>query len=183
MEVIRMTEIAPYEEIGRVDEVEIRRYPALKTASVEGLMENEAFWILFRYITGKNQVKKQIEMTAPVITAEKIEMTAPVITQPRMMSFVLPARFTNEEIPEPVDKRVQIREIPSREVAIIRFRGYAREKLVGDETQQLLNTLEKNGIETIGTPFLMQYNSPMVPGILRRNEVGVEIRWNKKKQG
>jgi effector-binding domain-containing protein len=171
-----MTEIASYEETGRIDEVELRRYPALKVATVAGLMENEGFWILFRYITGNNRRKQKIEMTAPVITGEKIEMTAPVITEPETMTFILPSRYMNEEIPEPIDTRVKIREIPPRDVAVIHFKGYAREKSVQEETKLLLETLQKNGIQTIGTPFLMQYNSPMVPGILRRNEVGVEIQ-------
>jgi hypothetical protein len=171
-----MTETAPYEETGRIEDVELRRYPALKVATVAGLMENEAFWILFRYITGNNRGKQKIVMTAPVITGEKIVMTAPVITEPETMSFVLPSRYNNEEIPEPIDTRVQIREIPPRDVAVIRFKGYAREKSVREETQQLLETLQKNGIQTTGAPFLMRYNSPMVPGILRRNEIGLEIQ-------
>jgi effector-binding domain-containing protein len=173
---IPMTETAPYEEIGKIEDVELRRYPALKVAMVAGLTENEAFWILFRYITGNNRVKQKIAMTAPVITGETIEMTAPVVSEPEMMSFILPSRYAHEEIPEPIDTRIQIREIPHREVAVIRFKGYAREKSVEEEKKQLLETLRKNGIETTGVPFLMRYNSPMVPGILRRNEVGVEIR-------
>ncbi len=171
-----MTEIASYEETGQIGEVEFRRYPALKVVTVAGLLENEAFWILFRYITGNNRGKQRIAMTAPVITGERIAMTAPVITEPETMSFVLPSRYINEEIPEPIDTRVLIREIPPRDVAVIRFKGYAHEKSVQEETHLLLDTLQKNGIQIAGVPFLMRYNSPMVPGILRRNEVGVEIQ-------
>ncbi|MDD3622937.1 MAG: heme-binding protein, partial [Methanofollis sp.] len=36
--------------------------------------------------------------------------------------------------------------------------------------------LEKAGVETVGEVFLMRYNPPWVPGFLRRNEVGIEIR-------
>jgi hypothetical protein len=170
-----MTEIAPYEEIGRMEDVELREYPALKLASVAGVMNNEAFWILFRYITGNNRIKQKIAMTAPVITSEKIEMTTPVVSEPEMMSFILPSKYMIEEPPDPMDKRIQIRKIPPKEVAVIRFKGYAREKSVQEEKHRLLAILQKNGVQTIGTPFLMQYNSPMVPGIFRRNEVGVEI--------
>jgi effector-binding domain-containing protein len=175
-----MTETAPYEEIGKVENIELRKYPTLKVATVAGLNENEAFWILFRYITGNNRVKQKIEMTAPVITGETIEMTAPVVSEPGIMSFILPSQYAHEEIPEPIDTRIQIREIPHREVAVIRFKGYAREKSVEEEKKKLLETLQKNGIETTGAPFLMRYNSPMVPGILRRNEVGIEIQRKQK---
>jgi hypothetical protein len=171
-----MTEIVPYEEVRRIDGVELRRYPALKVATVAGLMENEAFWILFQYINGNNRVKKKIAMTAPVITGEKMEMTAPVVSEPGTMSFILPSRYVNEEIPESLDTRIRIQDIPPRYIAVIRFTGYAREESVQEQTQRLLETLQKNRIRTKGTPFVMRYNSPMVPGILRRNEVGVEIQ-------
>jgi hypothetical protein len=39
-----MTETAHYEKIGQINGVELRKYPALKVASVAGLTENEAFW-------------------------------------------------------------------------------------------------------------------------------------------
>ena len=198
-----MTETAPYEELGKVGDVEIRKYPVLKVASVRGRFTNEAFWHLFRYITGNNRVKHTIPMTAPVISSEKIAMTTPVISSERIrmttpvitseatgaveteaagtetMSFVLPSRYATEEPPEPVDPVVRIQEIPEREIAVIRFKGYAHDTTVATETSRLLSVLEKNRIETIGRPFLMQYNSPVVPGFLRRNEVGIEIRWKK----
>jgi hypothetical protein len=182
-----MTETAPYEEIGRIESAELRRYPALLLASVSGLTNNEAFWILFQYISGRNRVKQKIAMTAPVISSEMIDVTIPVITsereeivpqgyESRVMSFVLPSHYTREEIPEPLDRRIQIHEIHPRKVAIIRFKGYARDKTVQEEMNRLLSIVKKNDIQTSGKPFLMLYNSPMVPGILRRNEVGIEIK-------
>jgi hypothetical protein len=131
--------------------------------------------------SGNNQTQQKIAMTAPVISSETIEMTTPVITQeeemsgPTMMSFILPSRYTNEDVPEPKDRRIQIQVIPSREVAVLRFKGYARQEYVQKELHELQEILQKNDIQIRGAPFLMQYNSPMVPGILRRNEVGIEI--------
>ncbi len=43
---------------------------------------------------------------------------------------------------------------------------------------RLLKVLESEKIQIAGTPFLMRYNSPFTPGFLRRNEVGVEIRYH-----
>jgi hypothetical protein len=176
-----MTETAPYEKTGQINGVELRKYAALKVASVAGLTENEAFWILFRYISGNNRTQKKIAMTAPVISSETIEMTTPVITQkedmsePTMMSFIMPSRYNNEDVPEPKDQRIRIHLIPSREVAVLRFSGHVRPKSVQKELHELQEILRKNNIQIRGAPFLMQYNSPMVPGILRRNEVGIEI--------
>ncbi|NYT08121.1 MAG: heme-binding protein, partial [Methanomicrobiales archaeon] len=52
-----MVETAPYEEQGRIGDVEFRTYPALRIASVRGVPENEAFGFLFRYISGRNRTR------------------------------------------------------------------------------------------------------------------------------
>jgi len=182
-----MTETAPYEVTGHLGKVELRRYPALRVAQVSGMFPNEAFWHLFRYITGNNRVKQKIAMTTPVIASEKIsmttpvitssgiEMTTPVVTDTETMSFVLPAKYASEEPPEPLDPVVRLGTIPERDVAVIRFKGKAGHTEIEDETATLLLVLEESGIRPVGQPFLMQYDAPMVPGFLRRNEIGIEI--------
>jgi hypothetical protein len=171
-----MVEAAPYEESGRIGDVELRRYPALRVASVRGFPEDEAFGFLFRYISGRNRTKKKIAMTAPVITSETIAMTAPVISDETTMSFMMPSAYSLGDLPEPVDTEVQISEIPPRDVAVIRFRGTADGESVAGMTRHLVETLRENGIAVAGTPFLMRYNPPFIPGIFRRNEIGVEIQ-------
>ena len=91
------------------------------------------------------------------------------------MSFVMPAGKTRDELPEPVDPRVQITTLLSREIAVLRFSGYAKKDDVDDATSRLLKGLKEAGITTRGQVFLMRYNAPWTPGFLRRNEVGVEI--------
>jgi hypothetical protein len=171
-----MTETIPYEETGRLGEVEFRRYPTIILATVQDLEENEAFMILFRYISGNNRPGKKVPMTAPVITPEKIAMTAPVITDKQALSFVLPPGYRRDEVPEPLDHRAAISEVPAREIAVIRFRGRASPDEVAEVRVLLLRALKEKGISTAGEPFLMRYNAPFTPGFLRRNEVGVEIR-------
>lgn len=171
-----MVETAPYEEQGRIGDVEFRKYPALRIASVRGVPENEAFGFLFRYISGRNRTRKNIPMTAPVISSEKISMTAPVISDDSSMSFVMPAAYSLADLPEPLDKEVKTEEIPAREVAVIRFRGNADEASVAAMTRRLMETLRDHDIPVTGIPFLMRYNPPFIPGIFRRNEVGIEIR-------
>lgn len=181
-----MTETAPYEVTGHLGKVELRRYPALRVAQVSDMYTNESFWHLFRYITGNNRVKQKIAMTAPVISSEKIAMTTPVITSSMAetvpvvsdtgtMSFVLPSNYASEDPPEPLDPVVRMGTLPERDVAVIGFKGKAGNKEIEDETATLLLILEESGIRPIGQPFLMQYDPPMVPGFLRRNEIGIEI--------
>jgi hypothetical protein len=88
----------------------------------------------------------------------------------------MPPGQSRDDIPDPLDGRVRITTLPSREVAIIRFKGYARQEEVIAAEERLLAGLKKAAIEPVGGPFLMRYNPPWTPGFLRRNEVAVEIR-------
>ncbi|HIH02059.1 TPA: hypothetical protein HA259_08375 [Thermoplasmata archaeon] len=66
-------------------------------------------------------------------------------------------------------------EIPERTVAVLRFRGKARESELGVFKEELLESLRSMGLSASGEIFLMRYNPPFVPGLFRRNEVGVEV--------
>jgi hypothetical protein len=171
----KMTETIPYEITGNAGEIEFRKYPATVLATVESSGDDSGFNLLFAYITGNNHMQQKISMTSPVITSRQIPMTAPVVSDSKSMSFVMPPGKLREDIPEPLDKGVRITTLPAREVAVIRFRGYARKDEVEMEELRLIEELKKAGIEPGGTPFLMRYDPPWTPGILRRNEVGIEI--------
>ncbi|WFN33837.1 heme-binding protein [Methanogenium sp. S4BF] len=171
-----MTDTIPYEITGEAGEIEFRKYPAVVLATVDSSGDNAGFNLLFAYITGKNTARNSISMTSPVITSQQIAMTAPVVSDAASMSFVMPPGKTRDEIPDPLDSRVQISTLPAREVAVIRFRGYARKDEVAAAEVRLRDELRSAGIEPVGAPFLMRYNPPWTPGFLRRNEVGLEIK-------
>jgi hypothetical protein len=170
-----MTQTISYEITGQIGEIEFRKYPRLVLATVLSPGNDSGFNLLFSYITGKNRTKRQIQMTAPVITSEKIAMTAPVVSDEKSMSFVMPGGKEEDEIPDPLDERVKITTQDSREMAVIRFKGYAGREDVNDVKSRLLEGLQKGGITARGQPVLMRYNAPWTPGFLRRNEVGIEI--------
>jgi effector-binding domain-containing protein len=170
-----MTETVAYEITGQIGEIEFRKYSRMILATVKSPGNDSGFNLLFSYITGNNQAKGQIPMTAPVITSAQIPMTSPVVSDEQSMSFVMPRGKEKEEIPDPLDQRVKIISLPPREIAVIRFKGYAGREDVHDVTSRLLDGLKKSGISTTGQPLLMRYNAPWTPGFLRRNEVGIEI--------
>jgi hypothetical protein len=171
-----MTDTIPYEITGEAGEIEFRKYPAVVLATVESTEDNAGFNLLFAYITGSNTSKNTLSMTSPVITSQKIAMTAPVVSDAKSMSFVMPPGKNRDEIPEPSDSRVRITTLPEREVAVIRFKGYARKKEVAAAEERLREGLRTAGIAPVGEPFLMRYNPPWTPGFMRRNEVGMEIK-------
>jgi SOUL heme-binding protein len=171
-----MTETVPYEITGNAGEIEFRKYPAMVLATVDNDGDDTGFDLLFAFISGSNHWQDRIAMTSPVITSRRIPMTAPVVSDAKSMSFVMPPKKGREEIPDPLDPRVRITTLPAREVAVIRFRGYARQDDVKAAEERLQDGLKKAGTEPAGQPFLMRYNPPWTPGFLRRNEVAVEIR-------
>ena len=168
-------ETIPYSIKGTTGEIELRQYPSLVLATTDNSQNDAGFNVLFAYISGNNKARDKILMTAPVITSQKIPMTSPVVSDSRSMSFVMPAGKTREEIPDPLDSRVRIVTLPEREIAVIRFTGYASTQEVDEVTLRLQDGLKKAGIDTVGQSFLMRYDTPWMPGFLRRNEVGIEI--------
>ena len=158
-----VVETLQYEVVERLAEVELRRYPRRVVATAPRASDYEAHMLLYDYITGKNR------------ESEQIEMTAPVISDGNRMCFVMPSRTSREMIPEPLDNRIRIQEIPAREVAVLRFSDHADEPLVAQMTARLLAVLNDAGIRTVGKPFLMRYNPPTVAESRRRNEVAIEI--------
>ena len=166
----------PYAVTGETGEIEFRHYPDLVLATVDTADDNAGFNLLFAYISGSNKPQEKIPMTAPVITSQKIPMTAPVVSDAASMSFVLPAGTKRENTPDPLDNRVRIVTIPERDIAAIRFSGYAQPESVDAATSRLLVGLKNEGIVMAGQPFLMRYDSPWTPGFMRRNEVGIEIQ-------
>jgi hypothetical protein len=168
-------ETIPYSIKGTTGEIELRQYPSLVLATTDSSQNDAGFNVLFAYISGNNKARDKIPMTAPVITSQKIPMTSPVVSDATSMSFVMPAGKTREEIPDPLDSRVRIVTLPEREIAVIRFTGYASTQEVDEVTLRLRDGLKKAGIDTVGQSFLMRYDTPWMPGFLRRNEVGIEI--------
>ncbi len=170
-----MVKKVEYKVLRTIDNIQLRKYPKLLLATVSGLPDNDAFGILFNYITGSNRSSERVDMTAPVLTSEKIEMTAPVISSENKMSFVMPKNFSIDNIPKPNNPKVIIEELPAAKLAVLRFKGYARQKDVNKNKNELLTVLAQNNIKTEGEPILMRYNSPFAPGFMRRNEIGIRV--------
>jgi hypothetical protein len=168
-----MVQQVKYEVVRTLGKIEIRHYKPIVIARVaEG--NGEAFNILFRFITGNNRKKASVEMTAPVIS-EKIDMTAPVLSDSESMAFVMPENFRLETTPEPVDTRIEIQQIPERDVAVLRFSGRWTESSFRKKSKELLEAVRKAEIKTEGGVFSLLYNSPFTPWFMRRNEVAVEV--------
>jgi len=145
---------------------------------------NQGFRILFDFISGNNEGKIPIEMTAPVLQEakpgpQKIEMTAPVLMESQedrnVIAFIMPAKYTMQTLPRPGDPRVTIRETPPRKVAVLAYSWYATEERVRKETDRLRSLLARDGIRPTSSFRSAQYNPPWTLPFFRRNEIMVDL--------
>ena len=177
-------ESMPYERLQTLDGVELREYPEAVLVETTASNQRTAFRRLFNYISGDNRGNESISMTAPVETqkGESISMTTPVRSETAesdgdevRMAFYLPSEYGPETAPEPTESTVRLVTEPSKTVAVSRFSWYAPEWRVERRTRKLRSTLDHNGIEAVGDPYVLRYNDPFTPPFMRRNEVAVEI--------
>jgi hypothetical protein len=182
-----------YQVIKKLDNVELRQYAPYVVAEVVVKANaqdagNQAFPILAGYIFGKNKGEKKFAMTAPVTqtavasstsTPMRMEMTAPVTQEAvaggMRVQFVLPKGVTLQTAPEPLDVRVQLREVPASNWAVIRYSGTWSQANYDEHLALLKSTLSAAAVATQGEPVLARYNAPFTPWFMRRNEVWLAV--------
>ncbi len=170
-----MVEKIKYTVLKKLNDIEIRNYPKLVLALVKEKNDNNAFSLLFNYISGFNKVQENIKMTAPVINSKKIEMTSPVISKDDYMAFIMPSSYNQNNIPLPLNPNVKIKIEPKKILAVLRFSGYVTDSKILKYKEKLLSELKLNKIKIKGDIILMRYNSPFSIPFLRRNEIAVEV--------
>lgn len=169
----------------KYESFEIRKYDTVVVAQLqvdEKFEEagNKAFRVLADYIFGNNRSKTKIAMTAPVTQqSEKIAMTAPVNVKKsgsgHVVQFVLPASYTLETAPQPVDERVILAEIPARRVAVYSYSGSWSESRYQSKLSDFLKLIEAESLQIKGEPIFARFNSPFQLWFLRRNEIWIEL--------
>ena len=161
-----------YSIIKTYKDFEIRIYEASLFTSVKINTDNykqassKGFSILGGYIFGKNENKEQIPMTSPVaMMLEKKEMT---------MLFLVPERFTKENLPKPENTKVEFIEMPEKKMAAVTFSGWASDKKIEKYKLLLIKLLDEKGIKYANKFSVLGYNPPYEI-LFRRNEIIVEL--------
>jgi hypothetical protein len=153
----------------RHDGLEIRHYAPGRIAetAIDGRWEDvlaPAFRRLAGFVFGGNARRERIAMTAPV--------TATRQTEGYLLAFAMPEGV---DLPRPDDERIAIRAIPSRRVAVLRFRGRYDDDAIETKKRELMARVAKRGLVTRGESTFAGYDPPSTIPWLRRNEVWVEI--------
>lgn len=176
-----------YRVVEQEGNFELRQYEPYLVAEtiVEGDFDtvgNEGFRRLFDYISGKNRKQQSISMTAPVSQeedSEKISMTAPVnqvrVGNKYRITFLMPAKYTMETLPEPLDTRVKLKKIPGQLIAAIRYSGTWSRDRYEEKRIRLQALMRQKDLAPAGEPIFARYNPPFMPWFLRRNEVLIPV--------
>lgn len=177
-----------YRSLEKAGDFELRHYEPRIVAEtmVDGAFSdvgNEGFRRLADYIFGNNRKKASIDMTAPVNQApssEKIAMTAPVnqavLNDKWRVTFTMPAKYTMDTLPEPLDPRVVLKQEPGRLIAAIRYSGTWSQERYEMNEKRLRSLILERGLEPVGDPIFARYNPPFTLWFLRRNEVLIPVQ-------
>ena len=154
--------------------VEIRRYGPRLAAEVDLAVageagRSEAFKLLFAYIAGANRASVsgngKIAMTVPVEVSgkERLAMTAPVHTSETngslKMRFFLPAKFSRENAPKPLNPRVRLVATSNETIAILRFSGSGHD--FAERQTELMASLVGLKWRLSGEPYTLNYDAPL----------------------
>ena len=174
-----------YEVVRRFPSFELRRYPDLVVAETEvsgdrDAASSEGFRRLARYIFGQNRDRRRMTADEPATeVSRKVAMTAPVLQEASAagwtVRFTMPSSWSIGTLPEPLDGRVRIRELPGRTVAALRWRGGWSEESRQEHERLLLEAMAREGLVAAGPVEWARYDPPWMPWFLKRNELWVAI--------
>lgn len=153
---------------------EIRYYPSATFAKIYSTGTNyksvasSGFKKLAGYIFGGNDQGKSISMTAPV----RMELGE----KGSSMSFVMPEKYKESDLPKPKDASVHIVKSSPQYVAVISFGGYADDEKIQERRNFLLKLIQEKGIKVAGDYTFLGYNAPF-QFWNRKNEIVIPIVW------
>ncbi len=180
-----------YTVLEKTPPFELRSYSPMILAEVqvEGDLDeasSQGFRLIAAYIFGQNQVSEKISMTAPVVVEEQavkgasIAMTAPVSIESNAgkwtVSFVMPAEYSMESLPKPLNSKVKLRQIPAVKRAVIGFSGFYNENKVAERTVELEEWMKTKNLQAASIPKFARYNPPWTLPFMRRNEIMIDVR-------
>jgi hypothetical protein len=168
----RNIETYPYEVKKKYAQFEIKTYEATLFTSVKlntkGYKNSSrrGFSILAGYIFGNNERNEKIAMTSPVTMSLGDSVT---------MMFMVPKKLKKDMLPKPNQSGIEFKEEPAKQLAAIRFSGWANDAKIEKYKQQLKAALDAEGINYSNQFYFFGYNAPFEV-FNRKNEVLVELQ-------
>ena len=159
-----------YKILQKKENIEIREYPSIIVAEVKmkdnkKATRNEGFRKLFQYITGANEQNQEIKMTVPVFQAQ-------TDSSEWSMSFIIPKKWKWDKVPQPANDDINIKQLESQKMAVIRFHGSGSEKKFSKYQKILEEYLIQNNIEYNKDKVVYAYySSPFTLWFMKMHEV------------
>lgn len=177
----RATEEPDYRTLRTDGDFQIREYPQLIVSEtiVHGPRKQaleQGFRRLAGYIFAKSRDGEALAMTVPVIQ----DAGDPMASDPPLFDdeieggwrtrFVMLGKGSIEELPAAPDG-IKVIALEPRKVAVVSFAGRPDDVDLAQQEDRLRGWLARHGERSEAEPEYAFYNSPVVPGPLRRNEV------------
>lgn len=169
--------------IGRLDQ------PSYAVAVADGRFELRDYAPMVIATTRQQGVRRQaleggFRTLASYIFAEdrpgeKLAMTTPVLLGATMdggwsVAFVMPPGRSPESLPVPQGD-LQLRDVPARQVAALRFTGRWSDDRLAEKSGELSDWMTARNLAPAGPPEYAFYHPPFMPFFLRRNEVLIPV--------
>jgi hypothetical protein len=179
-------ERAAYTVVRSEPPYEIRDYArsVVATVTVNGSRSravNSGFRLLANYIFGANQQKSKIAMTAPVTQAPRSSQPVSPSTQDAAtpdawaIRFMMPAGYTLQSLPAPMDNRITLTQAVAHRVAAIRFSGFWSDANLESHKLQLLQWMQAQQLEPRSPATYAYYDPPWTPWFMRQIEVMIDV--------
>jgi len=155
---------------------EIRRYPALLV--IETLQHGSrdralgaGFGLLAEYMFGEGREGDEIPMTLPLL-AEPLSGGSGA--RDWRIRFIIPEAFTAASLPPP-GGGIAIAELPPRDMAAAKVAGAPGDRLFANTAKSLEAWLQSRGRVAAGAAVQAYYNSPLLSGPVRANEIWIPL--------
>ena len=166
------------------DIFEIRTYSERIVAqtNVSGSFEDAgdtAFDKLFGYISGDNEAREKIAMTAPVSQNACADGDGTdgsgEVESCWQLSFTMPSDHNIGTLPSPDNSAVELSKLPPGRFAVVRYSGFWSKNNYQSYRQRLESWMSVRDFVPAGGDTWARYNAPFTPWFLRRNEILVPI--------
>lgn len=168
-----------YTLLNKTENYEVRKYESFKWATASSHSQTldykqaskDNFMKLFRYISGANEQKQKVEMTAPVLIHIPVTQ-GPFCAPDFTMHFFVPYKFQSNP-PKPLNNsdKVSIMELPEMTVFVASFGGWMDQEKIQMNGLLLGKALQEDGIAFDDSQmFTAGYDSPFRL-IGRHNEI------------
>ncbi len=87
----------------------------------------------------------------------------------------MPSKYTMENLPEPLDANVVLRQVQPGKLAAVRYSGTWSKKRYEAQKKRLEQFIRNKGLRITGEAIFARYDPPFQLPFLRRNEVLIPV--------